>query len=109
MIAAWTRSQPAEQLMRDLQEAGVPAGVVQTPEDLRNDPQLDHRGHFWTLDHPTMGRRAYDGPSFRLSETPANLRKAAPLLGEDNEYVWKDIVGIDEDDYVELLISGAFE
>ena len=41
--------------------------------------------------------------------TPANLRKAAPLLGEDNEYVWKKIVGIDEDDYVELLISGAFE
>ena len=56
-----------------------------------------------------MGRRAYDGPSFRLSETPANLHKAAPLLGEDNEYVWKDIVGIDEDDYVELLIGGAFE
>ena len=109
IIALWTRSQPAEQLMRDLQEAGVPAGVVQTPEDLRNDPQLDHRGHFWTLDHPTMGRRAYDGPSFRLSETPANLHKAAPLLGEDNEYVWKEIVGIDEDDYVELLISGAFE
>ena len=109
LIGAWTRNQQAEALMQTLQEAGVPAGVVQTPEDLRNDPQLEHRGHFWMLDHPTMGRRAYDGPSFRLSETPAKLRKAAPLLGEDNEYVWKEVAGLGDEEYVELLIDGALE
>ena len=109
LIGAWTRMQQAETLMRTLQAAGVPAGVVQTPEDLRSDPQLGHRGHFWMLDHPTMGRRAYDGPSFRLSETPANLHKTAPLLGEDNEYVWKNVAGLGDDEYVELLIDGALE
>lgn len=109
VIGEWTRGLQAEELMRELQAAGVPAGIVQTPEDLRRDPQLAHRGHFWMLEHPVMGRRAYDGPSFRLSETPANLRKAAPLLGEDNEYVWKTIVGVAEDEYTEFLISGAFE
>ncbi len=108
-IAAWTRTQPAEELMRRLQAAGVPAGVVQTPEDLRNDPQLAHRGHFWMLEHPTMGHRAYDGPSFRLSETPAELTKAAPLLGEDNEYVYKEIVGMSDEEYIEHLVSGAFD
>ena len=108
-LASWPRTQQAEELMQQLQSAGVPAGVVQTPEDLRNDPQLAHRGHFWMLDHPTMGHRAYDGPSFRLSETPAELTKAAPLLGEDNEYVYKDIVGMSDDEYVELLVSGAFD
>ena len=108
-IASWTRSQQAEELMERLQHAGVPAGVVQTPEDLRSDPQLAHRGHFWMLDHPTMGHRAYDGPSFRLSETPAELTKAAPLLGEDNEYVYKDIVGMSDEEYVEHLVSGAFD
>ena len=108
-IAEWTRTQQAEDLMQRLQEAGVPAGVVQTPEDLRNDPQLAHRGHFWMLDHPTMGHRAYDGPSFRLSETPAVLTKSAPLLGEDNEYVYKDIVGMSDDEYVEHLVAGAFD
>ena len=109
LLAAWTCAQPAEQLMQTLQAAGVPAGVVQTPEDLRSDPQLAHRGHFWMLDHPAMGRRAYDGPSFRLSETPANLHKPAPLLGEDNEYVWKQIAHLSDDEYVELLITGALE
>ena len=108
-IADWTRGQPAEELMQRLQTAGVPAGVVQTPEDLRSDPQLAHRGHFWMLDHPTMGRRAYDGPSFRLSETPAELTKAAPLLGEDNEYVYKNLVGMSDEDYIEHLVSGAFD
>ncbi|MXY86000.1 MAG: CoA transferase [Chloroflexi bacterium] len=108
-IASWTRTQQAEELMQQLQSAGVPAGVVQTPEDLRGDPQLAHRGHFWMLDHPTMGHRAYDGPSFRLSETPAELTKAAPLLGEDNEYVYKDIVGMSDEEYVEHLVSGAFD
>ncbi|MXX48979.1 MAG: CoA transferase [Chloroflexi bacterium] len=108
-IASWTRTQQAEELMGQLQSAGVPAGVVQTPEDLRSDPQLAHRGHFWMLDHPTMGHRAYDGPSFRLSETPAELTKAAPLLGEDNEYVYKDIVGMSDEEYVEHLVSGAFD
>ena len=108
-IGKWTRTQPAEDLMERLQHAGVPAGVVQTPEDLRSDPQLEHRGHFWMLDHPTMGHRAYDGPSFRLSETPAELTKAAPLLGEDNEYVYKDIVGMSDEEYVEHLVSGAFD
>ncbi len=108
-IAEWTRSLQAEELMQLLQEAGVAAGVVQTPEDLRNDPQLEHREHYWMLDHPTMGHRAYDGPSFRLSETPAELTKAAPLLGEDNEYVYKDIVGMSDDEYVEHLVSGAFD
>ncbi|MYD53248.1 MAG: CoA transferase [Chloroflexi bacterium] len=108
-IASWTRTRQAEELMQQLQSAGVPAGVVQTPEDLRSDPQLAHRGHFWMLDHPTMGHRAYDGPSFRLSETPAELTKAAPLLGEDNEYVYKGIVGMSDEEYIEHLVSGAFD
>ena len=92
-----------------LQEAGVPGGVVESCEDLRNDPQLAHRGHYWMLDHPVMGRRAYDGPSFRLSKTPGELTKAAPVLGADNEYVWKDLVGLSDEEYVALLVEGAFE
>ena len=109
LIGAWTRGRQAEELMTRLQAAGVPAGVVQTSEDLRNDPQIAHRGHFHMLQHPTMGERAYDGPSFRLSETPGRLAKSAPLLGEDNEYVWKRIVGLDDEEYVERLVSGVFE
>ena len=80
------------ELVKIMQEFGVPCGVVQSAEDLRNDPQLKHREHYWMLDHPVMGERAYDGPSFRLSETPADLHKAAPCLGADNEHVYREVM-----------------
>ena len=95
--------------MYHMQSFGVPCGIVQTPEDVHADPQLKHRGHYWTLDHPVMGARTYDGPSFRLSKTPAVLTKAAPLLGEDNEYVYRDLIGLTEEEFIELLADGAFE
>ena len=92
-----------------MQSFGVPCGIVQSPEAMHADPQLAHRGHYWKLEHPVMGLRAYDGPAFRLAKTPTELRKAAPCLGEDNEYVFKEIVGLSEDEFIELLTDGAFE
>ena len=98
-----------EEVMAHFQKFGVPAGIVQSPEAMRADPQLSHRGHYWFLEHPTMGLRCYDGPAFRLSETPAVLSKAAPLLGEDNEYVYRQLIGLDEEEFIELLADGAME
>ena len=97
------------ELMGHLQSFGVPAGVVQSPEDMHADPQLKHRGHYWRLNHTVMGERTYDGPAFRLSKTPSELTKAAPCLGEDNAYVYRDVLGLSEDEFVELLADGAFE
>lgn len=97
------------EMMEWMQSHGVPCGVVQSPEDMHNDPQLAHRKHYWKLEHPVMGLRTYDGPSFRLSKTPSELTKAAPLLGEDNEYVYKELVGLGDEEFIELLADGAFE
>ncbi len=98
-----------EEVVQLMQSFGVPCGIVQSPEAMHADPQLAHRGHYWKLQHPVMGLRAYDGPSFRLSKTPAELTKAAPCLGEDNEYVYKEIVGLSDEEFIELLADGAFE
>jgi benzylsuccinate CoA-transferase BbsF subunit len=97
------------EVMFHMQSFGVPCGIVQTPQEMHADPQLKHRGHYWTLNHPVMGARTYDGPSFRLSRTPAVLTKAAPLLGEDNEYVYRELIGLSEEEFVDLLAEGAFE
>lgn len=98
-----------EEVVQLMQSFGVPCGIVQSPEAMHADPQMAHRGHYWKLQHPVMGLRTYDGPSFRLSKTPGELTKAAPCLGEDNEYVYKDIVGLSDDEFIELLADGAFE
>jgi benzylsuccinate CoA-transferase BbsF subunit len=92
-----------------MQANGVPCGIVKSPEQMHRDPQLRHRRHYWRLLHPVMGERTYDGPAFRLSATPTRLSKAAPLLGEDNEYVFKQLIGLSDEEYIELLAAGAFE
>jgi benzylsuccinate CoA-transferase BbsF subunit len=108
-LGFWCAELSANQVMKLMQENGVPSGIVKSPEDLRRDPQLRHRKHYWTLRHPAMGERTYDGPAFKLSKTPTELTKAAPLLGEDNERVYKEILGIGDDEYATLLIDGALE
>lgn len=97
------------EIMMHLQSFGVPCGIVQSPEEMHADPQLAHRNHYWTLKHPVMGDRTYDAPAFKLSKTPTELTKAAPLLGEDNEYVYRDLLGLSEEEFIELLADGAFE
>ena len=98
-----------KQVVELFQSFGVPCGIVQSAEAVANDPQLQHRKHYWFLEHPYMGLRQYDSPAFKLSKTPAELTKAAPMLGEDNEYVYRTLIGLGEDEYYELLADGAFE
>ncbi len=97
------------QVVELFQSFGVPCGIVQSAEETANDPQLKHRNHYWFLEHPYMGLRQYDGPAFKLSRTPAELTKAAPMMGENNEYVYRDLLGLGEDEYYALLADGAFE
>ena len=98
-----------DEVVNLFQEFGVPCGIVQSPEEMHRDPQLAYRGHYWKLQHPVMGERTYDGPAFRLSLTPGRLSKAAPCLGEDNEYVYKTLLGLSDEEFVELLADGVME
>lgn len=109
LIESWTSKLPPEEVMNRLQRAGVAAGVVQSGKDLLEDPQLKHRHHFWMLDHPEMGTCAYDGPPFKLSETPSELHMPAPCLGEHTEYVCTNILGMSDEEFVEFLAEGVFE
>jgi benzylsuccinate CoA-transferase BbsF subunit len=106
-ISGWTVNFNPHQLMAMLQNAGVPCGVVQTAEDLLNDPQLKEREHFRFLQHQVIGKHAYNAPAYRLSGTPNDIKKAGPCLGEDNEYVFTEILGYSNDDIEDMLINGV--
>ena len=107
--ALWCGERTAARAFKAMRERGVPSGVVKSPEEMHRDPQLRHRSHYRVLEHPTMGARTYDSPAFRLSKTPGALTKAAPLLGEDNERVFKGLLGIGDAEYADLLADGAIE
>ena len=104
IINEWTSSRSAEEVMNTMQEAGVAAGVLQTGEDLmENDPQLKARNFFQEIEHPEVGKyRVNSGAHFRLSKYDYDLKRA-PLLGEHNEYVFKEILGVTDDEYKELV------
>lgn len=96
IISAWTAQRRAADVMLCLQAAGVAAGVVQDAEDLlEHDPQLAARGHYRRVEHAEAGETRYDGPPFTLSACPIELRPA-PLLGEHNDYVFKDLLGLSD-------------
>ena len=96
MIGSWTKTKEAFALRDQLQGAGIPCGVVQTGEDLVNDPHLQQRGFIVAVDNPRLGRVVL--PNFPLQFTNAKLtrRWEFPVLGRDTETVLRDVVGYDE-------------
>lgn len=102
LIAAWTAEYEPFDLWRRLTDAGVTSGPVQNERDAYACPQLNDRGFFEELDHPEFGPYRYPGLNFRMSQTPNHLRRHPVLLGEDNEYVYREILGLSDEEYAEL-------
>ena len=90
----FVRRLTSRELMEHMQRHGVPAGLVQSAADVHHDPQLAHRKHFRKPEHLVMGLRSYDSPAFKLSKTPAELDEGRPLPRADNEYVYRELIGL---------------
>ena len=109
LLGTETRRHVAETLMQQLQARGVPAGVVATAEDVvRRDPQLAHRSHWLTLDHPEMGRTIYNAPPYRFLEHPVTITVPAPLIGQHTEEVCSEQLGLTRDEFKALADEGVF-
>lgn len=107
-LANATKQWDVQELVGILQGAGLPAGAVQNAQDLIvDDPQLRHREHWRYLEHPEMGRSLYGVSPFRLSSTPGELSRAAPLLGEHTDEVLRDVLGLSTESIAELSASGV--
>ena len=93
--------------MHHLQAHGVPAGVVQTGEEiLERDPQLQHRNFYQRLDHPALGTYRAPQASFRLSDAPCQLQRAR-LLGEDTYEILSQVLNYKEKEIETFALAGA--
>jgi benzylsuccinate CoA-transferase BbsF subunit len=108
-VASWTRPQDATEVAETLQAVGIEAVPVADLGDASVDPQLIHRGHFVSLTHPCMGPCGYERNGFRLSDAPAGYDRTSPTLGEHNEMVLGDILGLDRAERTRLLDEGVLE
>ena len=108
-LTTWARAQDARDLASRLQAAGIDAAPVNDLGDLHDNGQLLHRGHFRMVDHAVLGRHPAERHAIRFSTTEPALRKAAPLLGEDTEYVLRERLGMTADEYRTLLEAGVLQ
>jgi len=108
-LAEWLAARDASAAAQALQAVGVHAHAVNTMADLFSDPQLAVREQWRRRTHPVIGEHAYCAPAFTLSETPAEITRAAPLLGADNRSVFRDLLGLTAGEYAAYEAAGAFE
>ncbi len=109
MIAQWTREYTPHQAMRLLQESGVPAGAVQTGEDLYRDIHLRDRDFIVEVSHSDWGRREHTGLTARLSRSPGRIERGTPAFGEHNRYVFTELLGLSDKEFEGLVRSGVIK
>jgi crotonobetainyl-CoA:carnitine CoA-transferase CaiB-like acyl-CoA transferase len=87
------------ELFRRLQAVGVAAGPLQSAAERLRCPQLNARGFFEYLENDAVGGFRYPGLMWKMARTPNRLRRAPVTLGQDNEYVYHDLLGMSDEEY----------
>jgi len=101
-VGSLTRTRNAHDLTAKLQGAGVAAYPVQNCVDIHQDENLDAFGFWHWLEHKEMGPSPYEGLEHRMSRTPGTLRSAAPILGQDNDEVFRGMLALSAGDIEQL-------
>ena len=102
-ITALTEKQNATDLVERLQKARVPAFKSMSSIDLCSDAYLWGREAFRMVSDHKNGSRPIIGPSWRISPDGPHVKRGAPLLGEHNDYVYRDILGLPQDKLDDLI------
>lgn len=113
LIGEWTIDRDRHELFHLLQQFGIPAAPVLGFDDSFNEPHLRARGYFEAVTHPctgpvidgkeSPGTHDYPGPSFDFSKTPIRILGPAPTLGQHNEYVFRNLLGVSAEEYAEFI------
>ncbi len=109
-VAAWTKARAPRDAMDTLQQAGVPAGVVQTVADLvERDEHLKSRGYLMEMEHPKRGHVYGTGLAIRLGEPPKSARRTGVNVGHDNAYLLAEVLALPAGEIGRLEAAGVVE
>ena len=107
IIALWTTTKAADELLELLHAGGVPAGRIFRAKDMFADPHFAAREAIVRLAHPDFGEFAMQNVFPRLSETPGAVRHLGPTLGEHNKEIYQGLLGLDDDALSSLRSAGV--
>jgi succinyl-CoA---D-citramalate CoA-transferase len=98
LISTWTRERSAEEVLEVMREASVPAGKLFTAEDMLSDEHYAARENIVEVEDSDIGPFPMQNVVPRLSETPGRVRWTGPKLGQDNHEVFRDALGMSEEE-----------
>jgi benzylsuccinate CoA-transferase BbsF subunit len=107
LLTTWTVTYTYREVMHMLQQAGVAAMPSFSNEEIVKDAHFQHRGAVATVDHPVMGPQVVFALPWRFSKAPPPVKKASPLMGESNGYVFGDLLGLSRDEIQRLVDDGV--
>ena len=102
-MAEWTIRFTHMEVMEMLQSAGVAAMPSFCASEILENPHVKARDVITSVQHPVLGRQYVLNPPWKLSETPAAIRKSAPCMGENNEDVFMGLMGMSPERYQDLV------
>ena len=106
MLEPWTMSRTKAEAMETIGSAGVPCSAVYDTVELSENPDFEERGIFQWIDHPTRGKVKMPAWPVRMSGNDVKV-EPAPLLGEHNEAVLSDWLGLSDEEIADLKTDGA--
>ncbi|UCG84580.1 MAG: CoA transferase [Dehalococcoidia bacterium] len=103
LVGQWTANYTPYEVTEILQESGVAAAPFMISKEQHNNPHFRERETFIEVEHPKAGAETLYGIPWKLSETPGGIRSSGPLLGQDNEHVFKELLGLSQSAYDRLV------
>jgi crotonobetainyl-CoA:carnitine CoA-transferase CaiB-like acyl-CoA transferase len=108
ILRKFTAARSKWEMYQEGQKRRLLWGIVSTPKDIAENPQLQARHWLTPVEHPELGRTLdYPGPPYRFSETPWSIRSRPPLVGEHNNSVFAVELGLSEDECKRLQTEGV--
>jgi len=103
LIEEWTLNHTDYEVMEKLQKSGIAAVPSFSSMELCTDPHLKERGAWVEVNHPIIGKQTVAAPPWKLSATPAQIQRSGPLLGEHNQYIFGELLGISSDEITRFI------
>jgi crotonobetainyl-CoA:carnitine CoA-transferase CaiB-like acyl-CoA transferase len=107
VIRPWIAGLTQAEALQELGKADIHCSPVNRIDDIVQDPQVSARGNIVSLTNSRGERVAMQGVVPRFASQPGEVRWAGQELGASNDYVYRDIVGLDSDSYESLKDEGA--
>ncbi len=102
LIGAWTSTLTTRAVLDLMDHHGVPAGQIYRAPEMLADPHFQAREAIVTTDHPHFGKLRMQNVAPKLSETPGGIRSPSPALGQHNEEVYLELLGMARERYEQL-------